>query len=87
MHQKRRSLPQAEVCTESIYMPSIIRSTGLTTSEQYLAKLADKTFLNLWSYPNLYRDVGKELCDLLVVCGNTFAKNCELGRASVVGLL
>jgi len=41
-----------------------------------LAKLAEGSFLNLWSYPNPYRDQklsgsgdGKELCDLLVVCG------------------
>jgi hypothetical protein len=37
--------------------------------------LAEKTFLNLWSYPNTFIDKrtgvnghGKELCDLLVVC-------------------
>ena len=57
-------------------MKAIIRSTGITPSEKYLAKLADRTFLNLWSYPNLFIDkkenssgTGKELCDLLVVCG------------------
>lgn len=55
----------------------IIKSEGLTDSEKYLIKLSNKTFLNLWAYPNAYRDVwingrkaGKELCDLLVVCGN-----------------
>lgn len=39
--------------------------------------LCRKTFLRLWSYPNLYRDQGhgnsgegKELCDLLVVFGD-----------------
>ena len=49
---------------------------GLTTTERYLARLAERSFLNLWSYPNPYRDQGqpqsghgKELCDLLVVCG------------------
>ena len=58
-------------------MSEIIKSKGTTRSERYLAKLADKTFLNLWAYPNVYRDVivngrktGKELCDLLVVCGD-----------------
>lgn len=58
-------------------MSKIIRSRGTTKSEEYLAKLADRSFLNLWSYPNVYRDVvvngkpaGKELCDLLVVCGD-----------------
>jgi hypothetical protein len=46
-----------------------------TLSERYLAKLADRSFLNLWSYPNTFIDKktgakgdGKELSDLLVVC-------------------
>jgi hypothetical protein len=58
-------------------MQEIIRGSGTTPSERYLARLADKTFLNLWSYPNLFIDKkkgsvgdGKELCDLLVVCGD-----------------
>lgn len=53
------------------------RSQGITTSERYLAQLADRTFLNLWAWPNLYRNetvsgktTAKELCDLLVVCGD-----------------
>jgi hypothetical protein len=51
------------------------RSAGTTPSERYLAALADRAFLKLWSYPNPYRaqkllggSAGKELCDLLVVC-------------------
>ena len=56
----------------------IIRGVGTTSFRTCnLAKLADKTFLNLWSYPNLFIDKkdggkgnGKELCDLLVVCGD-----------------
>jgi hypothetical protein len=58
-------------------MTAISRGTGTTPSEQYLAAIADRTFLNLWSYPNLYVDRkekgkgdGKELCDLLVICGD-----------------
>ncbi len=58
-------------------MQKIIRSAGTTPSEKYLAKLADRTFLNLWSYPNFFNDrkegekgTGKELCDLLVICGD-----------------
>ena len=56
----------------------MIKSEGGTASERRLAKLAERSFLNLWSYPNPYRDQrqggtgngdGKELCDLLVVCG------------------
>lgn len=55
----------------------IIKSNGLTDTERHLAGLAEGTFLNLWSYPNPYRDQrfngsgsgdGKELCDLLVIC-------------------
>lgn len=58
-------------------MEPIYRGNGLTKSERYLARLADRTFLDLWSYPNPYIDkrtgpksTGKELCDLLVVCGD-----------------
>jgi hypothetical protein len=57
--------------------PAVIRSQGTTPSERYLAKIAEKSFLNLWSYPNTFIDKrsggkgdGKELCDLLVVCGD-----------------
>lgn len=56
---------------------AVVRGTGGTPSEQYLAKLADRSFLNLWSYPNVFIDRrvrgkgdGKELCDLLVICGD-----------------
>ncbi len=55
----------------------IDRGTGSTDSERYLASLAEKTFLSLWSYPNTYNDNrgsktgdGKEICDLLVVFGD-----------------
>lgn len=58
-------------------MVPVVRSSGTTVSEQYLAQLAERSFLNLWSYPNLFIDKqpngkgdGKELCDLLVVCGD-----------------
>lgn len=49
----------------------VIRSEGLTPSERYLKRLCDRSFLTLWSYPNLYLNKGKgqELCDLLVVFG------------------
>jgi hypothetical protein len=57
--------------------PAIVRAEGGTPSERYLAKLGDRSFLNLWSYPNVFIDRkpdgkgdGKELCDLLVVCGD-----------------
>jgi hypothetical protein len=59
-------------------MERIERSAGSTRSERYLARLCERTFLSLWSYPNLYTSegrrnglgAGKELCDLLVVFGN-----------------
>lgn len=58
------------------YPETIIeKSNGITDAEKYLNELSEKTFLSLWSYPNLYTDqnkknetsVGKELCDLLVI--------------------
>ncbi len=55
----------------------VVRGTGFTESERYLASLADKAFLRLWSYPNTFIDKksggkgdGKELADLLVVFGD-----------------
>lgn len=47
-------------------MSVINRSEGLTVSERRLKRLCDGSFLSLWSYPNLYRKPGHELCDLLV---------------------
>lgn len=47
-----------------------VESGGITPSERFLTKLSRKTFLKLWSYPNLYNKNRKELCDLLVVCGD-----------------
>lgn len=61
--------------------------SGGTASERYLARLCRRSFLRLWSWPNVYRDqmagttTGKELCDLLVVFDNhvfIFSdKHCE----------
>ncbi len=57
--------------------PAVSRADGITESERYLKKLCDRTFLSLWSYPNVFRDQGssakgdgKEVCDLLVVFEN-----------------
>lgn len=56
---------------------AVVRNAGTTESEKYLAQLGEKSFLNLWSYPSPFIDKkaggkgdGKELCDLLVVCGD-----------------
>jgi hypothetical protein len=48
----------------------ISKSVGLTRTEQFLSKLCDNTFLKLWSYPNPFREPGKELCDLIAVFEN-----------------
>ncbi len=52
-------------------------SQGTTPAERYLAQLCRRTFLSLWSYPNVFREVnsrgskiGHEVCDLLVVFEN-----------------
>lgn len=45
-------------------------SEGLTRTERLLARLGRRSFLSLWSHANVYRDKGKELTDLLVVCHN-----------------
>lgn len=61
-----------------------------TPTEQVLTKLCNLTFLNLWSYPSIFRDqgdvaeggYGKEICDLLIVFGNDVVifsdKECEM---------
>jgi len=43
----------------------------MTPSEKYVAELCEKSFLPFWSFPNPIGKKGKELCDVLVVCGNT----------------
>jgi hypothetical protein len=43
---------------------------GVTQSERYLADLCERSFLRLWSHPNLYKKQNDELCDLLVVFGD-----------------
>jgi hypothetical protein len=46
---------------------AIQKSTGSTRTEQLLAKLCERTFLTLWSWPNPFKADRKELCDLIVV--------------------
>lgn len=69
---------------------------GTTASERALGRLARKAFLSLWSYSNVYTDEsrrngkgdGKELCDLLVVFGDTVLlfsdKACEYHQGTDV---
>jgi hypothetical protein len=49
---------------------TIIKSPGVTKTEQMLAEFCERSFLKLWSYPNPYKEDAHELCDLLAVFGN-----------------
>lgn len=42
----------------------------MTPSEQYVADLCQKSFLPFWNFPNPIGKKNKELCDVLVICGN-----------------
>lgn len=42
----------------------------MTPSEKYVASLCRKSFLPFWSFSNPIGKKNKELCDVLVVCGN-----------------
>jgi hypothetical protein len=46
------------------------QSTGYTPTERNLAQLTIQTFFSLWCYPNLYKERGKELCDLVIFFGD-----------------
>lgn len=48
----------------------IVKSKGVTPTERLLADLCEKSFLNLWSYPNPAKEDRDELCDLLAVFEN-----------------
>lgn len=43
---------------------------GVNESEARLANLTRRTFLSMWSYQNPFYEVGKELCDVLIVFGD-----------------
>jgi hypothetical protein len=40
---------------------------GLTSSENILIKLCQQSFLSLWTLPNLFKEKGKELADVVIV--------------------
>lgn len=44
-----------------------LKSGGLTASERVLSDLCERSFLKLWTYPNLYMKPGDELIDLMVL--------------------
>lgn len=41
-----------------------------TPSEALVTKLCSRSFLSLWTEPNPVKKPGKELCDVIVVCGD-----------------
>lgn len=43
---------------------------GLTPTEQLLKYFGERSFLRFWSHANPHRTPSKELCDLLVICGD-----------------
>lgn len=45
----------------------IEKSKGSTTTEEWLLRLCEKTFLKLWSWPNPYKEDGHEFCDLIAI--------------------
>lgn len=45
----------------------IPRGISVNKTEKILTTLCDHAFLKLWSFPNPYKEKGKELCDLLVI--------------------
>lgn len=66
---------------------AIHKSAGVNASEEKLCRLGYRTFLSLWSYPNLFQKhkLVKELCDLLVVFENHIIifsdKDCAFGNS------
>lgn len=51
-------------------MEAISKSVGVTETERMLAEFCERSFLKLWTYPNPFKDDGKELCDVLAVFGD-----------------
>lgn len=49
----------------------INKSEGLTDGERKVAQLCEQSFLKLWSYPNVFKQPGKELCDNLIFFDKT----------------
>lgn len=78
--------------------PLFQRAMGVTPAERYLKDLCDHSFLSLWSYSGVYRDqgttsarqIGKEVCDMLVVFENHILifsdKYCEFPQSSDIDL-
>jgi hypothetical protein len=57
---ERRMNPETQASSEGAPQHERIQKAGgVTVAEKYLARLCEKNFLSLWSYPGLYRDQGK----------------------------
>ena len=61
--------------------PPFKRAAGLTPSERLLASIADRSFLRLWTYPNLFKERNRELADLIVVFGDDVLLFSDKGGA------
>lgn len=46
------------------------RSGCINKSEELIKNLCDRAFFKLWTYPNLFKKSGKELCDCLIIFEN-----------------
>ncbi|WP_212682599.1 hypothetical protein [Undibacterium baiyunense] len=55
---------------QTLNLPFEKNKMSLNASEARLSAMTRKTFLSMWSYENPFYKRGKELCDVLVVCGN-----------------
>jgi hypothetical protein len=76
------------MASENTKQKPVIKSESTNASESFLYALCKNNFLSLWSYPRVFRNQGKvgngdgkELCDLLVLCGDDIIifsdKYCE----------
>lgn len=74
--------------TTSEYATLWSNRRGFNDSEHTLIQIADRSFLKMWSYPNVFYAPQKELCDLLVVFKNTIVifsdKRIELSELNEV---
>lgn len=62
-----------ELSPQPLPVPKFSKSLGYNDSENYLIQLCEKSFLSLWSWPNLHSDRTSnhpEICDLFVVFDN-----------------
>lgn len=60
----RSNKTKQDIIMSDIKYPQTVikKSDGVNRSEKFLNKLADNTFLSLWSYPCLYNDRGIKTC-------------------------